>query len=130
MKSMILYHGTSKLRLKQILEEDCLRTTTANMPRVCLSSKYEPALYFANLSAWTDTSSPFVIRLKAEDLLDNMYVLTPYSDPFYGEGECDWEYEVSICEDIYPLGEVIKDFKEVPWTEVRSKCPPSILRWA
>jgi hypothetical protein len=127
---MFLYHGTSELRLRHILEEDCLRASTVNIPRVCMSSKYEPALYWANMSAWTDSSSPFVIRLKAEDLLDNMYALTPYSDPFHGEGQCDWEYEVSICEDIFPLREVMKDFKEVLWTEVRNRCPPSVLMWA
>jgi hypothetical protein len=100
---MILYHGTSKKRLQRILADNCLKANTVIDPSVCMSSRYEPALYWANMSAWTDTSSPVIIRFEAMTLLDNWYSLIPYSDPVWGEKRCDWEREVRTNEDIYPL---------------------------
>jgi hypothetical protein len=52
------------------------------------------------MSGWTDTCAPVVIKFSVEKLLENGYALMPYSDPVWGEGECDWEREVRIEGDI------------------------------
>jgi hypothetical protein len=36
----------------------------------------------------------------------------PYSDPVWGEGKCDWEYEVRIEKKIHPLSDVMKNYRE------------------
>ena len=89
-----------------------LRPFTIVGPAVCLSSRYKPALYWASLSALDDNSDPFVLRIGAKELLENGYTLMPYSDPVWGEGKCDWEYEVRIEKKIHPLSDVMKNYRE------------------
>ena len=114
---MLLYHGTSKLRLDKILAENRLRAMSHRDSAICTSTKLYPAKYWANLSAWTDESEPVIIKLDVKLLFDGGYTLTPYSDPIYGESECDWEREVDIWPEVQPLTDVMKSFCAVPRIE-------------
>jgi hypothetical protein len=52
----------------------------------------------------------------------------PFSDPVWGE--CDWEREVRVEEDIHPLSDFLKRFDRVPWDAGRKNRPRSIRSWA
>jgi hypothetical protein len=114
---MLLFHGTSKVRFDKILAENRLGTASCGDPAVCMTYELSPAEYWANLSAEVDTSVPIVIHLDVSALLKNGYVLTPYSDPVWGEGKCDWECEVRTYQDIYPLSEIMHEYRCLPSTE-------------
>jgi len=129
-RNATLFHGTSKQRLQSILEEDCLRGYTVGTPAVCTSDHIEPALYWANLTAWTDTSDPVVIGLSSRKLLGKQYILARYSDPIYGVGKLDWEKEIRVRGSISPLAEVVEGYEEVPWSDIRRECPWRITMWA
>ena len=122
---MILYHGTSERRLDTIRTENRL-TATGLSPAVCMSTRIGPAKYWANISAWTDTCEPFVLRLMAKPLLEAGFTLMPFSDPVWGRGECDWEREVRVEEDIHPLSDFLKRFDRVPWDADLKNCPRNI----
>lgn len=122
---MILYHGTSENRLRSILDEDRL-TVASRHTAVCLSSRYIPARYWASLSAVTDENVPVVLELHAKCLLETGYTLIPYSDPAWGEGQCDWEYEVRIEEDVDPLSDVLINHYKVSWDNKRVRIPSEL----
>jgi hypothetical protein len=46
--------------------------------------------------------------------LADSYNLVPFSDPYWGEGECDWENEIECRDDIEPLEEVLIVVEPVP----------------
>ena len=124
-----LYHGTSKWRLHAIMAENRLRGFSIDIPAVSTSDKIEPALYWANRTAWLDTSDPVLIRLNSDKLLAKQYVLDRYSDPIFGEGKCDWESEIRVSGIIFPLDEVMESYEEVPWNDLRRNCPLQITRY-
>ena len=126
---MTLYHGTSERRLRQILEMDCIRATGVKSA-VSFSTRFKPAHYWANMAASEDRSEPVVLKMSGILLLEAQYKLIPFSDPVWGEGKCDWEYEVQIKEDVYPLSDFLKSYETVSWSELRNKCPQNILIWA
>jgi hypothetical protein len=55
-----------------------------------------------------------VLVLDGEGLLALNYNLVPFSDPYWGEGECDWENEIECWDDIEPLDEVLMAVEPVP----------------
>jgi hypothetical protein len=55
-----------------------------------------------------------VLVLDGEGLLELNYDLSTFSDPYRGEGECDWENEIACWDDIEPLDEVLMAVEPVP----------------
>jgi hypothetical protein len=103
----VLYHGTSTRRLKQILGEKRLRVSAAGDRKVALTPEYSVAEYCACTAVVGDRhdhpdedSDPVVVTLDGEGLLDLRYELEGHSDPFWGDGECDWENETACWSDI------------------------------
>jgi hypothetical protein len=93
-----LYHGTSTARLKRILEEGRLTRQGIGEQKISLTTERSVAEYFACNAVFGDThdhpeeeSSPVVLVLDGEALLALNYNLVPFSDTYWGEGECDWE---------------------------------------
>jgi hypothetical protein len=110
----VLYHGTSTARLKRILEDGRLRRATIGDQKIALTTERCVAEYFACNAVFTDKhdhpdeeSGPVVLVLDGEGLLALNYNLVPFSDPVWGDGECDWENEIECWDDIEPLGEVL-----------------------
>jgi hypothetical protein len=52
--------------------------------------------------------------LDGEELLALDYNLVPFSDPYWGEGECDWENEIECWDNVEPLEEVLIAIEPVP----------------
>jgi hypothetical protein len=110
----VLYHGTSTARLRRILEGGCLRRASIGDQKVALSTERSVAEYFACNAVLADKhdhpdeeSGPVVLVLDGEGLLVRNYNLSPFSDPIWGEGECDWEREIECWDDIEPLEDVL-----------------------
>ena len=99
----VLYHGTSTARLKRILEDGRLRKATVGDQKIALTTERSVAEYFACNAVFGDKrnypgeeSSPVVLVLDGEGLLALNYNLVPFSDPYWGDGECDWETRSSV----------------------------------
>ena len=103
----ILYHGTSTARLRRILADGILRISPTGDRKVSLTTERSVAEYFACNAVFGDErnyrgeeSKPVVLALDGEGLLELNYDLTPFNDPVYGEGECEWENEIACWADI------------------------------
>ena len=110
----VLYHGTSTARLNRILEEDRLRRAAIGDQKIALTTERCVAEYFACNAVFADRhdhpeeeSGPVVLVLDGEGLLALNYNVVPFSDPVWGDGECDWENEIECWDDIEPLQEVL-----------------------
>jgi hypothetical protein len=110
----VLYHGTSTARLKRILADGRLRRATIGDQKIALTTERSVAEYFACNAVFADKhdhpneeSRPVVLVLDGEGLLALNYNLVPFSDPYWGDGECDWENEIECWDDIEPLEEVL-----------------------
>ena len=117
----VLHHGTSTRRLRGILKEDLLRTSKTGDAKIALTTERSVAEYFACNAVFGDRhdhpdeeSSPVMLVLDGEGLLALNYDLTGFSDPVWGEGECDWENEIACWDDIDPLDEVLIAVEPVP----------------
>jgi hypothetical protein len=119
----VLYHGTSTARLKRILEDGRLRRPTFKKKKIAiaLTTERSVAEYFACNAVFGDKhdhpdeeSGPVVLVLDGEGLLALNYNLVPFSDPYWGDGECDWENEIECWDDIEPLEEVLLAIEPVP----------------
>jgi hypothetical protein len=117
----VLYHGTSTARLKRILEDGRLRRATIGDQKIALTTERSVAEYFACNAVFADKhdhpdeeSSPVVLVLDGEGLMALNYNLVPFSDPVWGEGECDWENEIECWDDIEPLEEGLIAVEPVP----------------
>lgn len=137
-----LYHSTSTARLKRILADGRLRRATSGDQKIALTTERCVAEYFACNAVFADKhdhpdeeSSPVVLVLDGEGLLALNYSLLPFSDPVWGEGECDWENEIECWDDIEPLEEVLiavepvaperyRDFSERGRVAFKSAIPP------
>jgi len=116
-----LYHGTSTHRLKGILRENCLRESeTGDDQKVALTPDRAAAEYFAHLAVVgdrelhgipEDETHPVVLEFDGDALIEDGYGLQRYSDPVWGEGECDWEKEIACWQDIKPVEEVLIGFR-------------------
>jgi hypothetical protein len=117
----VLYHGTSTARLQRIRTAGRLRRATSGDQKVALTTERSVAEYFACNAAWADKhdrppsadSSGVVLVLDGEGLLALNYNLTPFSDPIWGEGACDWENEIECWDDIEPFEEVLMAVERV-----------------
>jgi RNA:NAD 2'-phosphotransferase (TPT1/KptA family) len=110
----VLYHGTSTPRLNRILEDGRLRTSGTDDPKMSLTTERSVAEYWACHAVFGDRrnrtgedSSEVVLVIDGEGLLELNYDLSAFSDPIWGEGECDWENEIACWDDIEPLDEVL-----------------------
>jgi hypothetical protein len=117
----VLYHGTSTARLERILGEDRLRRARVGDQKIALTTERSVAEYFACNAVFGDRhdlpneeSSGVVLVLDGEGLLVLNYDLVPFSDPVWGDGECDWENEIECRDDIDPLEEVLIRVEPVP----------------
>jgi hypothetical protein len=117
----VLYHGTSTARLKHILEDGRLRRASIGDQKIALTTERSVAEYFACNAVFGDKrnypgeeSSPVVLVLDGAGLLALNYDLVPFSDPYWGDGECDWENEIECWDDIEPLDEVLMAVEPVP----------------
>jgi hypothetical protein len=117
----VLYHGTSTARLKRILEDGRLRTSGTDDPKISLTTERSVAEYWAYLAVFGDRrnhpgedSSEVVLVIDGEGLLELNYDLSAFSDPIWGDGECDWENEIACWDDIEPLEEVLMAVEPVP----------------
>src|SRR5438874_2168792 len=102
-----LYRGTSTHRLQGILRENCLRVYLISEKgddlKVALTTDRSVAEYWARLAVLGDRNVlrippdeqtlPVVLELDGDNLIKDHYDLQRYSDPVWGEGECDWEKE-------------------------------------
>jgi hypothetical protein len=121
---LILYHGTSTARLRSVLAENRLSPTrylemrggdlSISTGKVSLTTEPSVAEKWAHLAAVTDThdhfshdSSGVVLKLDGERLVELGYDLKHFSDPIWGEGQCDCENEIACWEEIDPLDEVL-----------------------
>ncbi len=117
----VLYHGTSTARLKRILEDGRLRTSGTDNPKISLTTERSVAEYWAYLAVFGDRrnrpgedSSEVVLVIDGEGLLEFNYDLSAFSDPIWGDKECDWENEIECWDDIEPLDEVLMAVEPVP----------------
>lgn len=106
MRPPILYHGTSKARFQKIMAEGALLCADVGVPVVCTSRSLKVAEYWASLAAQTDgregrgDGTGVVLALDWSALDGAGFLLVNRSDPIWGDGECDWEEEVSCWSDI------------------------------
>ena len=119
-----LYHGTSTYRLRGILREDTLRvSSTGDDQKVALTPVRPVAEYFARNAVFGDRhvfpvpsdeeTHPVVLELDGDALIAEHYDLQRYSDPVWGEGQCDWENEIACWQDIESLGDVLLQIHEI-----------------
>ncbi|MGH7095485.1 MAG: hypothetical protein ACREFB_18375 [Stellaceae bacterium] len=103
-----LYHGTTALRLQSILRDGRLRADICGWmpPKVSLTPDREVAEYFAMVSDSGDhhdhpqEETGSVVLTLDRDAVERLARLQPYSDCFWGDGECDWERELVAGQDI------------------------------
>jgi hypothetical protein len=104
MKSNLLYHGTSAYRLAAIRKEGLLRISPTEKA-VCLTPVYDVAVYWAELSSWSDAGDErgdgegCVLALSVKALQRAGYSLTKikYDEPF---NEYAWEKEIACSMDV------------------------------
>ena len=113
MTTPLFYHGTSTVRLKGILAENCLRRSRSGIPKVSLTPLREVAEHWGHMSVSADrhpnnrvpdgaAAMPVVLVLDAKVLASN-YTLVLYHEP----GIFDWEFELYSRRNIKPLHEVL-----------------------
>jgi hypothetical protein len=117
----VLYHGTSTARLKSILRDGRLRASGTGDPKISLTTERSVAEYWACHAVFGDRrdrpgedSSEVVLVIDGEGLLELNYDLSAFSDPIWGDGECDWENEIECWDDIEPLDEVLMAVEPLP----------------
>ena len=122
----VLYHGTSTYRLKEILRENRLLLPPAGDQKISLTTERSVAEYFACNAVFGDhqghpdeESKPVLLVLDGAGLLALQYELERFSDPIWGDGECDWENEIACWTDIDPLDEVLIEIEHL--SEERSQ---------
>jgi hypothetical protein len=97
----VLYHGTSRARLLSILHDGVIRVAPTGVRCVSLTDSFDVARYFAGIAAQCDLDEgrgdgEAVIVFIAADRVDAQ----PFSDPVWGDGECDWERERAVWSDV------------------------------
>lgn len=103
----MLYHGTSLLRWQRIQDAGHVNPAPCGDKHVSLSTCPHVAARFA-LSAYEmgewhgeeDEKGLVVLSVGRGILERHGFKLFPYSSPVWGDGECDWEKEISCLEPI------------------------------
>jgi len=105
----ILFHGTTARRWQGIQEDRLLRVAPLGVNAVSMSDDPRVALYFARMAVYVELSErlglnaePIILAVDAKALLSEGYKLERFSDPIWGQGNCDWEREV-VCWTDVPL---------------------------
>lgn len=96
----MLYHGTSAKRFERMQEDGFIKVAPIGVECVSTSRKREVAQYFAELAADCDQSSVIILELDPAALVAAGLELDEFSDPVWGEGECEWEEEIACWQDI------------------------------
>ena len=101
MSGGVLYHGTSQARRESILRDGMIRRAQSGPAKVALTNSVDVAAYWAALAADTDRQdgrgdgAAVVLCVDADQVSAEVY-----SDPIWGDGECDWEREVAVWGDV------------------------------
>ena len=89
-----------------------MQTSPWGDPKIALTPARSVADYFACNAVNGDRhdhpdgeSDPVVLTIDGEHLQALLYQVDSYSDPVWGDGECDWENEIACWDDIDPLDE-------------------------
>ena len=116
--SWILYHGTSTARLNRILEDGRLRRSPFGDQKIALTTERSVAEYFAcnavsgeKYDNPGEESSPVVLVLDGEGLLELNYNLVSFSDPILGRRGVRLGKRDSV---LGPLDEVLMAVEPVP----------------
>jgi len=97
----ILYHGTSERRAQSIFAEGVLRRAPIGVQVVSTTLSLDVARYFARGAAHQDVdefgdAGRWCVLAVPADKVN----ATPFSDPIWGDHECDWEQEMAIDHDV------------------------------
>jgi hypothetical protein len=97
-----------------------LRRSTFGDQKIALTTEQSVAEYFACNAVFGDKrnhsgegSSPVVLVVDGEGCALN-YNLVPFTDPYWGDGKCDWENEIECWDDIELLDEVLLAAEPIP----------------
>lgn len=102
---MTLYHGTTIKRWAAIQEAGEIMPARIGVKVVSMTTEREVADYFADNSASFDKCGIVILAIDREALERDGYQFEEFSDPCWGEGECNWECEI-ISEVAIPLSYV------------------------
>jgi hypothetical protein len=69
-----------------------------------------------------DESDPVVLTIDGEHLQALLYQLNSYSDPVWGDCECDRENDIACWDNIDPLDEMLIEVAPVPGDRWRAYC--------
>lgn len=100
--SEVLYHGTTTKRWAAIQEVGAILPARIGVKVVSMTTERKVADYFADNSASFDKCGTVILQIDRAALEKDGFVLEEFSDPVWGDGECDWEKEVA-CETPIPL---------------------------
>lgn len=96
---LILFHGTSARRFALIMHAGTINPGFSGNRHVSLTPSFGVACVWADsASSCSDYEEglPIVLSIDARGLIYRGFPdIEPFSDPVWGEGECDWEQEVA-----------------------------------
>jgi hypothetical protein len=118
MRSDLLYHGTSAVRCKSIKKESLIRVSPSEEQKLSLTPILDVALYWAELSAWTDVYDyngdgvGCVLILSRKGLARAGYRLNKiHYDPV---DEFRWEQEIACWRNVKIRSEILIDVQVIP----------------
>ena len=102
-----LCHGTSSERWASIQKDGVLRRASFGVQAVSMTDEVDVAAHFAEMAVVGDlsegvVSKPVILIIDAIRLLAEGFKLEAFSDPIWGERQCDWEREL-LCWDDIPI---------------------------
>jgi hypothetical protein len=108
---MRIYHGTSVSRFVSILDDRKILRSRSG--KIAFTIDKKVASYWAVRSAKLDGSANrgLILIFDSAAIEAAGYTLTPYSDPIWGVGVCDWEKEVACWSDLPNFNHFLIDFE-------------------
>lgn len=109
----VLYHGTSSAIWAVVQSEGFLRPAPFGHQHISLTTDVHVARYFAQLAVdaaeGPDCNEPVILLADRADLEAVGIRPTPFVDPIWGIGECEWEREEAVsrpipCDLLRPIG--------------------------